>query len=120
MSTAEELLAEGVKKARKQGYQQKRGGRWSTPDGTLLDKGVDPLPIQKAAIEAGFKEARNQVDGPNEEFDIWSIATPEVCLREGDPLPDNFERVVEEWETVADSEEVKKELLRVQGRLDDS
>lgn len=106
MSTpAEDRFEAAIERAKEQGYTERDGdGRWVTPGGQTLDQGVDPKPVQEAAIKLGFERA-TEAEG----FDIWTVVERSL-VREGDHINVNFERVVEEFQR--QSEDVAKEVAR--------
>lgn len=68
-----------------EGYKRD-DGRW-----------VDPLEVQKVAVEEGFRVAADDPD-----FDVWTIVNPDVALREGSTVAENFERVFDQWAGTAE------------------
>lgn len=103
MSSSQEEFAAAIERAQRRGYEE-REGRWETPDGTVLSPGVDPKPIQEAAIKIGFDRATEEAD-----FDIWTVVDRSI-VREGRHINHNFTRVVDEFQ--AQSEDVAEEVAR--------
>lgn len=102
-SSAEDQFEAAIDRAKRRGYEE-REGQWVTPDGTVLRTGVDPKPLQEAAIKIGFDQATESAD-----FDIWTVVDRSI-VREGRHINRNFKRVVEEFQ--AQSEEVAEEVAR--------
>lgn len=92
-----------LSQAKQKGYRE-QDGQWVTPDGTTLPPGVDPKPVQEAAVETVFQIGAEKSDEihtnqePVGSFVIWSIdGVTKPLVREGDPLEKNLERVYKQW-----------------------
>lgn len=102
MSSAEQQFGQAIEQAKQAGYHENPSGEWVTPDGRTLPTGIDPKPVQEAAIALGFEQA---TETPG--FDIWTVVDRSM-VREGDSLADNFSRVVSQFQ--ASSEDVAEEV----------
>lgn len=105
MSSAEQQLSAAIQDAKQSGYMQ-NGSRWITPSGRTLPEGADPLPVQKAAIQIGFRAA---ADDP--EFDIFSVVA-ESAVNESRTTAENMRQVFKRWEKQTDKSvnEARKQL----------
>lgn len=112
--SGQQLLQQSITEAKREGYMDLGDGRWQTPDGEILPEGVDPKPVQAAAIEFLFETGATQggaesVDGG---FDVWSVkGVSKTLVREGDELVANLERVYDQWSRTV-GEDVAEEAAR--------
>lgn len=107
MSRSNERIARAAEQAEQDGYHRESDGRF-----------VDPLPVQKVAIEEGFRKSADELT-----FDIWSLVDWDRVAREGDTLAENFERVVDEFKTAVDKpglEQRVRELIEQQKQESDT
>jgi len=96
MTPKEKILA-AAEEAEEDGFERD-DGRW-----------VDPPLVQKVAIEVGFKQAAD-----DQQFDVWSVVNPKVAIREDNTLAENFGRVYDQYENVAERPELKERLVELQ------
>lgn len=108
-ATAEERFARAIDEAIQQDYSERPDGRWETPTGEVLDEGVDPLPVQKAALVLAFQRATGEDD-----FDIFSEVGPGLLV-EGKPLADNARIVLRQFSEKTDryEREIERQFLEL-------
>lgn len=96
MASIKEKLEQAAEQAETDGYERE-DGKW-----------VDPMPVQKVAIESGFSAASDDPD-----FSIWSVVNWDVAYREGNTVAENFERVFDQWEQTVEDERLKERVVEL-------
>lgn len=106
-ATAEDEFERAIDRAQQQGYSERPDGRWETPAGEALDEGVDPLPIQRAALRLAFQRATDEPD-----FDVFSEVDAGLLV-EGNPLADNARIVFKQFSEKTDryEREIESQFL---------
>lgn len=92
MASGKERVIQAVQECNESGYTRE-DGKW-----------VDPIPVQKVAIEEGFRAVIRQNVGKegSEDFDLWKVINPKVALREGNTIAENFSRAFNQWANQAE------------------
>lgn len=97
------------------GYEADAGENLDTCPRCGNGQFADPLPVQKVAIEEGFRQA---AEDPT--FDIWTVVSFEVYAERGDPLAENFARIGEAYFEQVDKPELRERLQEIQAQMEDA
>lgn len=101
MSSGKDRVVRAAEECDEEGFERD-DGKW-----------VDPVPVQRVAIEEGFRQAVKQADSTagTDDFDVWSVINPDAALREGDTVAENFRRVWDQWKSTTNRDEIKQAYM---------